>query len=159
MLRIATAAIALTLAGCATFPTSQSGTPAGETITYQTTACHGFCPLYTVAIAPDGTGVFTGAEHVAAVGERPVVATPAQAAAFTAALAPYRPASGETHLDSPDLCGARYATDLPGVIVSWSGGGKLVVDYGCDMQTNRAMFAALKAAPSQLPLADLVGKR
>lgn len=158
MIRIAISALALALGGCATVPAAPT-TAAAETITYQTTACHGFCPVYTVSVGPDGRGTFTGVQHTALIGEHPVSATRAQAAAFAAALAPYRPASGETHLDSPDRCGTRYATDLPGVVVTWSRGGKLVVDYGCDMEANRAMFTALKTAPDALPIGDLTGKR
>ncbi len=157
---------ALALAGCAS--TGQPGGPMVaapakpqiRSLTYATTPCHGFCPVYTVTVAADGAGVFTGTRNTTVLGERRFTATPAQVAAFFNGLQPYLPV-GELLLAGPDACKS-YATDLPSVDVTWTGGtgsGHLLFDYGCDRTEHRALADALRAAPQALPIADLIGKR
>ncbi|UYY57186.1 DUF6438 domain-containing protein [Sphingomonas sp. S2-65] len=129
-------------------------------MTYATTVCHGFCPVYTVAVSADGASLFTGTSNTAVIGERRFRAAPAQAAKFFNRLQPYLP-TGELLLTGPDSC-RTYATDLPSVDVRWTGGagsGHLLYDYGCDRDEHRALAEALRDAPLALPLGGLIGKR
>ncbi|WP_129586209.1 DUF6438 domain-containing protein [Sphingomonas montana] len=160
------AGAALALTGCATSgPVATLQTPAPpqaqiQAITYATTPCHGFCPVYSVTIAADGTGTFTGTRNTAVTGERRFTVRPAQAAAFFARLQPYLP-TGELLLNGPDACNS-YASDLPSADVTWrgaGGSGHLVYDYGCDRDEHRQLADALRAAPTVLPIAELIGRR
>lgn len=152
------------LAGCAMTPST--GTPIAierETISYQTSPCYGTCPVYAITVQPDGTGMFEGKQHTAVTGTRAFKATPAQVRAFTAKLAPYRPASGDRMLQ-PGQPGCENApTDMPSVEVRWnemSGASQaLSYYYGCGAADNGATGNALRAAPAELPVADLIGKR
>src|SRR5690349_3828500 len=65
-----------------------------ETISYQTTACFGTCPVYTLTVRSDGTATFEGARYTAVRGRRDFRVTPRQYRAFAAWLAPVRPARG-----------------------------------------------------------------
>lgn len=133
-----------------------------ERITYETGPCMGACPVYRLTIQPDGAGMFTGIRHTAQTGNFAIAATPAQARAFAAALAPYRPARGDRRIvpGSPE-CG-QAATDMPSVTIRWSGGaaGDQRLEYyrGCDMAANAAMAEALAGAPARLPIAALIGQ-
>lgn len=163
-------AAALALGGCATGQVGPRPTTAAPTagaprsqiqsLTYATTPCHGFCPVYSVTVAADGAGVFTGTRNTAVIGERRFTATPAQVAAFFDGLQPYLPV-GELLLAGPDSC-KMYASDLPSADVRWTGrpgAGHLLYDYGCDRDTHRALAEALRAAPQALPIAALIGSR
>jgi hypothetical protein len=159
-------AAALALGGCST-TRHQVGPQAAATLkpqlqsmTYTTTPCHGFCPVYTVTVAASGAGAFTGTSNTAMVGERRFTATPQQVANFFKLLQPYLPV-GELLLTGPDAC-KMYATDLPSADVRWTGGsgsGHLLFDYGCDGDEHRTLAEALRAAPQALPIAELIGKR
>lgn len=156
----------LALSGCATTGYKvepHAAAPARSQIrslTYATTPCHGFCPVYSVTIAADGAGVFTGTSNTAVVGERRFTATPAQVASLFGRLQPYLRLR-EVLLSGPDSCKV-YATDLPSVDVTWTGdggGGHLLYDYGCDRDAHRALAETLRAVPKTLPIAELIGKR
>ena len=157
---------ALALGGCATTghqvgsQTAATSQPQIQSMTYATTPCHGFCPVYTVTIGTNGAGLFTGVSKTAVVGERRFTATPEQVADFFHQLQPYLPV-GELLLTGPDAC-KTYATDLPSADVRWTGGsgsGHLLFDYGCDWEQHRTLAEALRAAPQALPIAELIGKR
>jgi hypothetical protein len=160
------AGIAFALAGCAatgpiaTRPVATTPPPRIQAITYATTPCHGFCPVYSVTVAADGAGTFTGIRNTAVTGERRFMATHTQTAAFFARLQPYLP-TGELLLNGPDSCKS-YASDLPSADVTWrgtAGSGHLVYDFGCDRDAHRPLADALRAAPAALPIADLIGSR
>lgn len=157
---------ALALAGCATtVPGPASQTTASPTaqirsVTYATTPCHGFCPVYSVTIDADGAGVFTGTRNTAVIGERRFTASAQQVAAFFGRLQPYL-AVGETLLAGPETC-KTYASDLPSADVRWTGDGgtgHLLYDYGCDRDQHRMLADAVRDAPHALPIAELIGKR
>ncbi|WP_277971535.1 DUF6438 domain-containing protein [Sphingomonas echinoides] len=156
----------LALSGCATTghkvePQSVASARSQiRSLTYATTPCHGFCPVYSVTIGADGAGVFSGTSNTAVVGERRFTATPAQVASLFGRLQPYLPV-GEVLLTGPDTC-KMYATDLPSVDVTWTGeggGGHLLYDYGCDRDAHRPLAETLRAGPQALPIAKLIGKR
>lgn len=156
----------LALSGCATtehgsgLQTAASTSPQVRSVTYATTPCHGFCPVYSVTIGADGAGVFTGSSNTAVVGERRFTATSQQVGDFFGRLKPYLTV-GEVVLAGPDSC-KTYASDLPSADVRWTGeggAGHLLYDYGCDREAHRTMAEALRGAPQALPLAEMIGKR
>jgi hypothetical protein len=157
---------ALALGGCATTghvagpPTAATQQQQIQSMTYATTPCHGFCPVFSVTVGADGTGVFTGTRNTAVTGVRRFTSTPAQTAAFFSRLQPYLP-TGELLLTGPDNCKI-YVTDLPSADVKWtgaSGSGHLLYDYGCDRDEHRVLADALRVAPQALPIAELIAKR
>jgi len=133
-----------------------------DSITYETGPCFGACPVYSITVRPDGSGVFTGKRFTAVTGERAFKLTAAQYEAFAARLAPYRPASGEVRYEGKNC--QQVATDMPSVDVRWTraiGDSQALMFYfGCDMDKNRAMANALGGAIEALPpLEPLIGER
>jgi hypothetical protein len=130
-----------------------------ETITYETSPCFGTCPVYSVTIQPDGSGVFEGRRFTAVSGTRVFRASPAQYRAFAAKLQPYRPQQGERSIQ-PGQPGCDNApTDMPSVEVRWtelSGGSQhLSFNYGCRMHDQK-INEALRSAPNELPIAGFI---
>lgn len=153
---------AMELAGCVA-PT-RPGAPVpieGDSITYETGPCFGACPVYTVTVRPDGTGVFTGKRFTAVTGERAFTLTRAQYDAFAAALAPYRPASGEVRYAPGAPRCTQAATDMPSVDIRWTraiGDSQgLYYYFGCNLGGDRSMADAIGGAPDALPIAALIG--
>lgn len=164
MMRAIIAAAAAALGGCATMRSDAPPAPptAGlvETISYETSPCFGFCPVYTVTVSSDGRGIFEGRQHTGVTGTREFIVSREQYAEFSSRLAPYRP-SGERRIADPN-CNGMIATDLPSVEIVWSGKGpqsRLYAYYGCDMERNEAMFEALRQAPQALPIEAFIGSR
>lgn len=155
MLRVISFAIAaLLVAGCA------AGTRSGaelETIRFETTACHGRCPVLTVEVSSDGKAMFEGRAHTAVTGRRDFTVTPAQFADYRQRLAPFRPA-GERLLDAAH-CPGPVATDMPSIDVTWSGVGRpdrLVLYLGCDPDKNADLFDVVGRAPEALGITHWV---
>lgn len=134
----------------------------GDSIRYETGPCFGRCPVYTVTVRPDGTGIFEGKRFTAVTGERAFRLTSAQYDAFAAKLAPYRPRSGELRYAPGEKTCPNVATDMPSVDVVWTraigDSQHLYVYYGCVMQ-NHAIKQALGEAAEGLPIQDLIGER
>ena len=157
------AATALALSACATTRTAPPvAAPAQPTrITYDTSACFGTCPVYSVTVdTGSGVGEFIGTQGTAASGITRFQATPVQARAFGDAVAELRTVDGEGIVPGSPRCGT-LASDMPGVTVTWQAGGERTVkrvDYGCFDQANKALFARLRSAPGLLPIAALIGK-
>lgn len=153
----------LALAGCSHMdrPGPKPIPIESDSITYETGACFGACPVYSVTVRPDGSGVFTGRRFTAVTGEREFKLTPGQYNAFAARLAPYRPKSGEVRYSGANC--KQVATDMPSVDVRWNraiGDSQALMFYfGCDMEKNRAMAEALGGAVEVLPLDALIGER
>ncbi len=157
--------LGLALAGCARTPRPADPTPPiaqrSEKILYAAFACKGPCPVFKVELRGDQSGIFTGTAHTRFTGTANFPVTPAQLAAFKAALAPYRP-KGERRIEPGTAECARAATDMPGVEVRWGEGSKadrLYLYFGCDREAHRAMADALGNAPDLLPLSMLLGER
>ncbi|RIA37720.1 hypothetical protein DFR49_3608 [Hephaestia caeni] len=152
----------IALAGCVA-----GGSPAptpgdSATITYATQPCFGACPVYTVAVSPDGQGVFTGKRFTAVTGERTFTVPRDAYDRFAAALAPYRPENGEVRYEmGSDNCGMA-PTDQPSADVTWTSvtgaNGKLHFYYGCARE-NPDLAGALRSAPDLLPIGEMIGKR
>jgi hypothetical protein len=135
--------------------------PPVESITFETGACFGTCPVYQVTVRADGTGIFTGQRYTAVQGERRFRISRAQYRAFAGHLAPIRPRTGSINYADAAHCGDE-ATDLPGSSVVWQAGGRrqaVAFYYGCMNPQLRPIGARLGAAPGLLPIADFIGPR
>jgi hypothetical protein len=140
-------------------PASASAAPATpvRTISFETGACFGRCPVYRFHINSDGGGVFEGIRFTAFTGSRPFRATHAQYRAFARRLEPVRPARGSVRYEGR-ACRS-MATDLPSAEIIWRsprGTQSLYFYYGCDMQRNRALAERLSAALGLLPIGDFI---
>lgn len=152
---------ALALAGCVQGERPGGAAPArGDTITYQTSRCFGACPVYSVTVRPDGTGVFTGERFTEVTGERRFTLSRDQYDAFAAALAPYRPAKGEIRYAPDEARCGQAMTDMPGLDVTWEGRERrhLYFYFGCDRTKTRGMAEALGNAADLLPIQNLIGR-
>lgn len=152
--------LAMTAAAMAVLAASAQAAPRPRpvsSISYETTACYGFCPVYKVTVNVDGSGTFEGREHVAALGERQFRISRAQFAALARHLEPIRPARGDVRYDAASRCrGAGLPpTDGASMVVTWRGAPRapqtLLFYSGCpqrDVQTR------LRDAPRLLPIAE-----
>ncbi|HEV7660085.1 MAG TPA: DUF6438 domain-containing protein [Allosphingosinicella sp.] len=156
--------IAILIAAALALPVAAAAPPRPatpvETIIFETGPCFGTCPVYRVTVNSNGTGTFEGRHHTAVTGTRPFRLRPGQYQAFARHLAPLRPARGTIRY-AGERCRST-ATDMPSAEVTWRsrrGTQGLYFYYGCDMRSNRAIAARLRAAPDLLPLAQLIGGR
>lgn len=127
-------------------------------ISYETTPCFGFCPIYRVTVNADGSGLFEGRRHSAFQGQRRFRITPAQFRAFVARLAPARPARGDIVYDRGTSCqgAGPPPTDHPSIIVTWTEARRrqtLHFYTGC---RNPAIRRALDEARGLLPIERLI---
>lgn len=147
---------ALLLGGCASLPpASGPGTaPEGESIGYSVGPCFGFCPVYSVTVAPDGAVTFDGERHSAALGHHVRQGAPATYRAMAEALEPYRPANGT---EERTQCDAQ-ATDMSDYHISWTAadGSTTLLRHnlGCRSDRNQRLNAVLRALPAQLGIED-----
>ncbi|MBC9033041.1 hypothetical protein IAG41_11605 [Sphingomonas sp. JC676] len=159
--------VAVALGGC--IPPGRPQAPGGpvpiegDSITYETGPCFGACPVYSVTVRPDGSGVFTGKRFTAVTGERGFTLTRAQYDAFAGQLAPYRPASGGVRYAPGEPNCQNAPTDMPSVDVTWTraigDSQHLYFYFGCGRTANPGMRDALGHAPDALPIAELIGAR
>src|SRR4051794_4742085 len=113
--------MALLMIAAATPGPSATAAPArqgAESISYETGACFGACPVYSVTVHPDGRGLFVGHRYTAVKGRRAFRITPAKFRAFAAFIEPLHPASGSVHYDGPPRCD-EMATDQSSAAVKW----------------------------------------
>ena len=146
------AAMKMTTAGEATAPLTS--------VSSSTAPCFGTCPVYSVTALRYGYGGWECQKFVAAMGGRAFTVTPAQFAAFAAALAPHHRNGGHRLVTLAD-CGS-FITDSAGVGVVWTDDtglrDVLSADFGCGPDANRTLFAGLKDAIRTLPVAALIGR-
>jgi hypothetical protein len=144
--------LAAALAGCKDYKKVES-------ITYETGGCFGRCPIYTVTVHSNGTGLFVGHRFTTVTGNQAFTVTPAQYALFVNHLAPVRPASGvERHAHGSDC--TSEVTDLPSIDVKWNGANnqqqELFVYEGCRFSGSQAMITRLQQAPGLLPIGSFI---
>lgn len=147
---IAASALLLGLAACATPAASGGSGPGRETISLSVGPCFGFCPVYSVSVAPDGAVRFEGERHTTVKGLKEKTVTPGAYQAVARSLAAWRPAAGTT---AQTQCEQR-ATDLPTYVVTWTdpAGVKTTLNHdgGCMSQSNAELKAALQDIPAKL---------
>ncbi len=155
----------IALAGC--IPASrapQGPVPIeGDSITYATGPCFGRCPVYSITVHPDGTGVFEGKRFTAVTGTRSFTLSRAEYDAFAARLAPYRPTSGQVRYAADNPLCTGFATDMPSVDVTWTraigDSQNLHYNFGCRLAKDTRIADVLGGATDGLPIQDLIGER
>lgn len=129
-------------------------------ISYEQTACFGFCPVFTATVNAAGEGTFEGHEHVAQKGHQAFRISGAQFDALERMLAPLRPSSGDVSYDRSTRCqgGGDPPTDGSSTIVVWhdSRGGRQTMRFysGCPQGDIRGR---LSDARQMLPIGDFIG--
>lgn len=149
MLKAITAsALLLGLAACATAPTGEA--PGGETIRLSVGPCFGFCPVYSVQVAPDGAVRFEGERHTTVQGLKEKTVSPGAYQAVARSLASWRPATGTS---AETECEQR-ASDLPSYTVVWTSPAGAATtlrhDGGCMSPRNAQLKAVLQDIPAKL---------
>ena len=149
----------IALAAAAALPGCTTVAKKVQSITYQTGPCFGTCPVYTVTVHSNGTGLFVGQHHTTVIGNQPFTVTPTQYAQFVNHLAPIRPLSGTVRYDAVPPCTA-VSTDTPSVDVKWIGSNgqqqELYYYYGCINPNGPAMAQRLSQAPGLLPIGNYI---
>jgi len=148
------------LVACAS-ASGQSGgpAPAPASITYSTGPCFGACPVYSVTVRGDGTGVFTGERFTTVTGQRDFTLSRQQFSAFADILVAHRPEGREEITHGHPRC-RMIATDMPSAEVTWNdteGSDSLSYYFGCRGPENDALAEALGEAPELLPIEGFIG--
>lgn len=124
---------------------------AGDTISIAVGPCFGACPVYSVTVTPDGSGLLEPRRFTAVPGETRFTVTVAQYRRLGSSLAAFRPAAGEERrIGHGENCD-RFATDMPDYAITWRrGDGK---DASLDFQSGcmDARYARLRAALAAMP--------
>lgn len=144
----------LALGGCASMGGTGAPAAPAETISYSVGPCFGFCPVYSVEITPDGTVRYTGERHTAVLGGKELTGQTGAYKAMLKALAPYRPATGQT----ADTECEQQVSDLQHYRIVWKAadGTETVLQHnqGCRSEKNDALNKALQSLPAKLGIAD-----
>lgn len=158
--RLFSIAAGMILTACAS-ASGQPGAPASApaSITYSTGPCFGACPVYSVTVRGDGTGVFTGERFTAVTGQRDFTLSRQQFAAFADMLVAHRPEGREEITHGHPRC-RMVATDMPSAEVTWNdaeGPDTLSYYFGCRDPENETLAEALRDAPRMLPIEGFIG--
>ena len=150
-LRMALTSLAapLALGACATM-TPPMATPRAETIAWSVGPCFGFCPVYSVAIAPDGLVTFDGERHTAMLGRHVRRAGPGAYRTAASTLAAYRPATGAT---AQTTCEQQISDQSVTRIVWTAADGTTTTlehNKGCRSARNDMLNGVLQALPRQI---------
>lgn len=147
----ALAVSSFSLAGCAAALSGPAmPSPEADTIAVSRGPCFGFCPVYTLSVAPSGRTTFDGARHTAMLGFHARDAGVDGYRRVANALAAFRPATGTTR---ETRCDTRIS-DQQHFTVTWTAPGGSVTtlehDRGCRSDENDALDTVLDAVPAQL---------
>ena len=156
-----TALITLALAGCATAPGAAPSAAMGETIRFSAGRCFGACPVYSVTVEPDGSGVLIPEKYTSVPGETRFTVTPQQYRRLRDSLAPFRPATGtERKIGPGDKDCQRMATDMPGYQIRWQRRDqeRTQLDYygGCHDPQHARLRSAIAAVPRLLDIEKML---
>lgn len=148
------------LAGCTVVPSSGPASTgrAPDRVSFETTPCFGSCPVFSLTVNADGTGVYEGSRFVKTKGRHEFVASPAQTRAFFDRIRPFRP-NGDVVYNMGNCPGPAH-TDASSVRVGWTTGDRtdsLDWNLGCRVEALQAIQPDLRDAWKELALDDLVG--
>lgn len=154
-------AIAATLGGCATTGQSPQPPAKSDTIRFSAGRCFGACPVYSVTVEPDGSGVLVPEKFTSVPGETRFTVTPLQYRRLRDSLAPFRPAPGtEKRIGPGDPSCKRMATDHPGYQIVWTRKPQKPtrLDYygGCHDPQHSRLRAAIAAIPKMLDIEKML---
>lgn len=160
MRRLAAATLLASLSACATArdsaPVAQS-----DTIRFSAGRCFGACPVYSVTVEPDGSGVLIPEKYTAVPGETRFAVTPQQYRRLRDSLAPFRPITGSERKIAPGGADCkRMATDMPGYRIVWTRAKQeeTRLDYygGCHDPQHTRLRAAIAAVPKLLDIQKML---
>lgn len=129
-----------------------------QSIRYEAGPCHGFCPVYSVEVLPDGTTIFNGLQHTSIYGKQARQNGPQAFTRLRHELAAWQPMLDQ-HRASSD-CGPR-ATDMSQYTVTWTASNGrqavLIHDGGCRSASARSLRQLLdEQIPRELGIADWI---
>ena len=146
----------ISLGACASTPQVVMNPPlAGspETIAVSVGPCFGFCPVYDVALSPNGDVHFSGKRHTAEVGDRDRRSSPEVYRAVAGDLAAFRPADGTTERVP---CTAAIS-DTSSYTITWitADGRRTVATHqrGCSGGPGHELDSVLASLPKRLGIA------
>lgn len=149
------------LAGCATEQAElEQPVAAGVIIRFSAGPCFGVCPVYSLRVTPDGSGLLEPERFTNVPGPTRFTVTPAQYRHFRAALSQFRPAAGTTRrIANGENC-TRFATDMPGYTIEWVRGDapptRLEYQSGCMDAGYGKLRATIAAVPRLLQIEPMV---
>lgn len=122
----------------------------GDQILISVGPCFGFCPVYDVSIAPDGSVAYDGKRHTELLGAHTRSAGKSAYDGLARDLAPYRPASGLTERVA---CEAAIS-DTSSYSITWidAAGTKSTATHsrGCSGGPGQALDKLLETVPARL---------
>ena len=143
----------LMLSACFTPPRAEH-LAAAETIRWAVGPCFGSCPVYSVAITPDGTVTFDGERHTAKLGEEVRQLTAGAYRSAASSLAAFRPATGTV---AHTTCDQRIS-DQSSTRIEWRATDGTVTtlehDRGCRSARNDQLNATLQEMPAKLGIKE-----
>jgi hypothetical protein len=151
----------ITLGGCVSTAGMDASPPTGalpETIAVSVGPCFGFCPVYDVAISPNGDLHFSGKRNTAEIGDRDRRAGIRVYREIVRDLAAFRPADGTTERVE---CDAAISDTSPYTITWTAADGRRTVathQLGCAGGPGKALDAVLATLSERLGV-DRRGKR
>ena len=133
---------------------------AGDTISIAAGPCFGACPVYSVTVTPDGSGLLEPRRFAAVPGDTRFTVTASQYRRLRASLADFRPVAGEARrIGHGENCD-RFATDMPGYAIIWRRSGQkaasLDFQSGCMDARYDRLRAALAAMPGTLQIEPML---
>ena len=149
------------LTGCAMEKAElERPTTAGDTIRFSAGPCFGVCPIYSLRVTPDGSGLLEPERFTAVPGATRFTVTPLQYRRFRAALQQFRPAAGTTRRIAHGENCTRFATDMPGYVIEWTQGDtpptRLEFQSGCMDPGYGKLRATIASIPRMLDIAAMV---
>lgn len=161
MIKAMTAGVAmLVLAGCATPSGADKPVAKADTIRFSAGPCFGVCPVYSVTVSPDGSGILVPQKNTSVPGETRFAVTPLQYKRLRDAFAPFRPLTGKQKRISHGENCERAATDMPGYEIVWTRAGqdKTELDFysGCFDARYARLREAVKAVPKILDIEKML---
>lgn len=164
MRRLGAATLLVTLSACATVQGNvESNAPVAQsdTIRFSAGRCFGTCPVYSVTVEPDGSGVLLPDKYTAVPGETRFAVTPQQYRRLRDSLAPFRPKTGTERKIVPGSADCkRMATDMPGYRIAWTRAKQepTHLDYygGCHDPQHGRLRTAIAAIPKLLDIQKML---
>ena len=131
---------------------------APATIRYEAGGCYGTCPIFSVTVFANGTGIFVGREHVRVIGERRFRLSREALQAFANYVEPLRPASGSIPRSARTECNVG---DGPAPTIVWTGadGSSQSFCLGShdEVPEPQLAFERLNKVVDLLPIGQFVG--
>lgn len=161
MMRMTMLAALMAMTGCAGSDTElETPRAPGDTIRLSAGRCFGTCPVYSLRVTPDGSGLLEPERFTAVPGPTRFAVSAAQYRRLRASLAPFRPTTGTSKRIAQGENCARFATDMPGYTIEWTGGAgkptRLEFQSGCMDARYGRLRTAIAAIPKMLDVEPML---